>query len=156
MSIEEVIKLLKELQRYGEEGLSIDECIGRRINKAIQSDNQELKTLEYFFTNALLKSEPPAGEFTRNWRTKRKAFAEMKPNKEDELDYMQIICGKIHELLRLGDDACKLIDRLEAENKAKNELLKKSIDCIRKQSNVGKEQMQFIKEVDNALKGEWK
>ena len=41
-----------------------------------------------------------------------------------------------------------------AELKAKDELLQKSATYLRRQSNIGKKQMDFIKQIEQALKGE--
>ena len=82
------------------------------------------------------KSEPEPWEFTK--RARNIASHEIsKPRNTFEITILE---------------ACEIIDRLKAELKAKDELLQKSATYLRRQSNIGKEQMDFIKQMEQALK----
>jgi len=126
----------------------------RNCDKLIRYHPNVRKAIE------LLESVP-AGEFTKKFRASCKVTRESCDITEEQIQNVINNTGVLGLKVRYiealvnakeGLEACDRIDRLEAELTAKDELLKKSRDCIRTQNHVGKAQMQFIKEVEQALK----
>ena len=65
-------------------------------------------------------------------------------------------CGAWHDIedwVRRLINGVKKVQQLQAELQTKDELLTQAAIYLRRQSNVGKAQMQFVKKIEKALKG---
>ena len=134
MSKEEAIELYRDLLRYGEEGLSIDEYIAKRISKAL----------------ALLESEPEPTEFTKNLRKQLNAHTWSLPSREQGLQ----ACNEIDRLNEEMKSWRRVAEKLEHEKHF--ERAKKMIDnWPRWKKEVGIK-IKPPKESEQALKGEQK
>jgi len=159
MSREKAIELYQEYVKLLED--EIDEIVGYAYTHGWRSTRGDKgKELRSSIEHELLESEPPAGEFTKRARDYYK-------NIDSQTPFLLEACDRIDKLetenisLLAADvvnkDTIKMnfstIDKLKDKLTAKDELLKKSRDYIRTQNHVGGAQMQFIKEIEQALKG---